>query len=136
MPSNGIHGKGCIAYLSISAAAAAVSIGEQLDWSIDYEQPLVDVTPLNNTWKSFVKGLSGWTGTLGGNFDSTTAVLWTASLAVTKSNFYLYPLGASAMGQYYYGTCWVTLGKIASGSTTSKASQTVKLTGDGALTPI
>ena len=135
MPSNAIHGKAAIVYVS-PGSGAAVAIGEQIDWSIDYTQPLVNVTPLNNTWDSFVKGLSGWTGTFSGNYDNTASVLWTASTGSTKSNFYLYPVGATAMGQYYWGTGWVTLGKIAGGSTTAKASGTFKITGDGALSTI
>jgi len=135
MSSNAIHGKGAIVYLS-PGSGAAVPVSEQVDWAIDYDQPLVDVTPLNNTWKSFVKGLSGWTGVFSGNYDSTSSLLWTASTASTKSNFYLYPLGSSDMSKYYWGTAWIILGKIAAGSTTSKAGSSFKATGDGALSVI
>lgn len=133
--SNAIHGKGAIVYLS-PGTGAAVPVSEQVDWSIDFDQPLVDVTPLNSSWKNFVKGLMGWTAAFSGNFDYTSNLLWSASIAATKSNIYLYPLGASDMTKYYWGTAWIILGKIASGSTTSKAASSFKATGDGTLNVI
>ena len=132
MPTNAIHGKNAVIYVS-PGTGAAVPLGDQLDWSIDYDQPLVDISPLASDWKSFVKGMRGWTVAIGGNFDKSSKTLWTASLAETVSNFYLYPLGGAFPGQYYYGTGWVILGKISAGSTTAKASSSFKVTGDGAL---
>ena len=126
-----IHGKGAVLYLG-AAGAAAINIGEQLDWSIDMDMATVDVTPLNNTWKSFVKGLLGYTGAFSGNFDTASVQLWSAATATVVEKFYLYPdVGSTA--RYYYGTVWVQLGKVAAGSTTGKASSSIKLTGSGAL---
>jgi hypothetical protein len=130
--SNAIHGKDAVIYIS-PGTGAAVPIGEQMSWSIDYDQPLVNVSPLANSWNNFVKGMSGWTMSFGGNFDKSNKTLWTASIGSTKSNVYVYPIGASAPTQYYYGTGWVTLGKIAEGSTTTKASNGWKVTGDDPL---
>lgn len=132
MPSNAIHGKNAIIYVS-PGTGAAVPLGEQIEWSIDYDQPLVDVSPLANNWKNFVKGMMGWSGAFSGNFDLTSATLWTASTGSTLSKFYLYPQGASNMARYYYGTGWIILGKVAQGSTTSKANSSFKITGDDAL---
>ncbi len=134
MSSNAIHGKGAIIYLS-PGSGAAIPLAEQVDWSIDFDEALVDVTPLNNTWKSFVKGLMGWSGSFSGNFDPTSATLWTASTAATKSNLYLYPFGTSDTAKFYSGTAWIQLGKVAAGSTTSAAKSSFKATGDGALVP-
>lgn len=127
-----IHGKGAVLYLG-AAGAAAINIGEQVDWSLDFDMATVDVTPLGNTWKSFVKGLMGYTGTFNGNFDLTSTQLWLASTSTVAEKFYLYPQGATSMTNYYYGTAWVQLGKIAAGSTTAKVSNGIKLTGQGAL---
>jgi hypothetical protein len=132
MSSNAIHGKGAIVYAS-PGTGAAQPLAEQVDWALDYEQPLVEVTPLNNTWKNFVKGLAGWTMACSGNFDPVGNILWSASIATGKSNIYLYPLGAADMTRYYYGTGWIVLGKIAAGSTSAKASSSFKATGDDAL---
>ena len=128
-----IHGKAAVVYLGSATGQAAVSLGEQIDWSIDFTMALVDVTPLTSIWKTFVKGLQEWTGTLSGNFDIVNTALWAASTDTGVENFYLYPQGSS--GTYYYGTAWVQLGKIAEGGVAKKASNTVKLTGHGALTP-
>lgn len=128
-----IHGKGAIIYLSPTTGSAAIPLGEQISWSIDFDMALVDTTPLNNTWKTFVKGLQGWTGAFAGNFDPASKTLWTAANDTGVQNFYLYPQGNAQTGQYYYGTCWVQLGKIAEGSTTSKANSSWKATGHNAL---
>lgn len=127
-----IHGKGAVIYLG-AAGAAAINIGDQLDWSIDFDMATVDVTPLGQTWKSFVKGLMGWTGTFSGNFDMTSTQLWLAATSTVAEKFYIYPNGAVSMTNYYYGTGWVALGKIAAGSTTTKANNSFKLTGNGVL---
>lgn len=126
-----IHGKNAVLYLG-AAGAAAINVGEQLDWSLDFDMQTVDVTPLNNTWKSFVKGLQGYTGAFGGNFDTANTQLWLASTSTVAEKFYLYP-DAGSPARYYYGTAWVQLGKIVAGSTTTKASNSIKITGSGAL---
>lgn len=130
MPS--IHGKGAALYLG-AAGAVAINVGEQLDWSLDFDMQTVDVTPLVNTWKSFVKGLMGYSGTFGGNFDTASTQLWLASISTVPEKFYLYPDIVNSPTRYYYGTAWVQLGKIVAGSTTAKVSNGIKLTGQGAL---
>lgn len=127
-----IHGKGAIIYLG-AAGAAAIAIGEQVDWSIDFDMALVDTTPLTNTWKTFVKGLMGWTGSFAGNLDVASTQLWQAATSAVAEKFYLYPQGTASTTTYYYGTAWVQLGKVAAGSVTAKASNSFKLTGTGAL---
>lgn len=127
-----IHGKGAVIYLG-AAGAVAIPLGDQVDWSLDFDMATADVTPLAQTWKSFVKGLMGYTGAFSGNFDLTSTQLWLASTSTVAEKFYLYPNGATSMTNYYYGTAWVQLGKIAAGSTTAKASNSFKLIGQGAL---
>jgi hypothetical protein len=129
--SNAIHGKGAVLYLGANGAAA-INVAEQLDCSLDFDMALVDVTPLNFTWKDFVKGMQGYTGAFNGNFDTTSNQIYLASTSSVAEKFYLYPQ-ASVPTQYYYGTAWVQLGKIAAGSTTTKASNGFKITGRGPL---
>lgn len=126
-----IHGKSAVLYLG-AAGAAAINIGEQVDWALDFDMATVDTTPLNNTWKTFVKGLMGYTGAFSGNFDTASVQLFSAAISTVAEKFYLYPQ-ASVTTSYYYGTAWVQLTKIAAGSTTAKASSGIKLTGTGAL---
>lgn len=126
-----IHGKNAVIYLG-AGGAAAINIGEQVDWSIDFDSSFVDVSSLNQTWKNFVKGMIGWSGTCSGNFDTASVQLWLASVSNQVEKFYLYP-DSSSTGRYYYGTVWVQLTKVAAGSTTSKASSGFKFQGDGQL---
>lgn len=126
-----IHGKTAVLYLGANGGAA-IPIAEQLDWSIDMDVAMVDTTPLNNVWKQSVKGMLGFTGSFGGNFDPNSNQLFLAAISNVPENFYLYPQSAVPTA-YYYGTAWVQLGKVAAGSTTSKASSSIKLSGQNAL---
>jgi len=131
--AHAIHGKGAVIYLAPDTVTAASAVGEQISWSLDFDMALVDTTPLNTSWKEFVKGIKGWTGTFAGNFDVGNKQLWNASLEDSAVNFYLYPNWSNDPTQFYSGTVWVQLSKIAEGSTTTKASSGWKATGDGAL---
>lgn len=131
MGTANIHGKNAVFYLG-AGGAAAINITEQSDWSLDMDNTTVDVSSLNQTWKNFVKGMIGYSGTISGNFNTGQTQLWTAAISNIAENFYLYPTSA-VPGSYYYGTAWVQLSKIAAGSTTAKATSSIKLTGNGAL---
>lgn len=131
MATGRIHGKNAVLYLG-AGGGAAINIAEQVDWSIDADTAMVDCSSLNQTWKNFVKGMLGYSGTFSGNFNLGSQQLWTAHLSDVPEKFYLYITSAST-SQYYYGTAWVQLTKIAAGSTTAKASGAFKITGDGAL---
>lgn len=126
-----IHGKNAVLYLGVAGAAATL-VNEQLEWSLDFDMQTVDVSPLNNTWKTFVKGMLGFSLSAGGNFDTANKQLWLASISTVAEKFYLYPQ-ASVPTSYYYGTIWVQLGKIVAGSTTTKASNSIKGVGTGVL---
>lgn len=131
MGSNNIHGKNAVIYLGANGGAA-VNISEQSDWSIDMDNATVDVSSLNQTWKDFVKGMIGWSATVGGNFNTAQTQLWVAAISNVAEKFYLYPTSATPT-LYYYGTGWVTLNKVAAGSTTTKATSSIKIQGTGAL---
>jgi hypothetical protein len=137
--SHPIHGKGALVMLGTTNGGAASPVANQLSWSLDFDMSIVDVSPLNSSgtgqgnWKQFVKGMKGWTGTFAGNFDEGATQLWYASILDNYVNFYLYPNYSNNQAEYYYGTAWIQLGKIAEGSTTSKASSGFKATGDGPL---
>lgn len=131
MATGHIHGKNAVIYCGASGGTA-INIGEQVDWSIDSDISMVDISALNQTWKQFVKGMLGWAGTLNGNFNMGSAQLWLAHLSDVAEKIYIYPTSSSTT-QYYYGTAWIQLNKVVAGSTTAKASTGVKFTGDGAL---
>jgi hypothetical protein len=132
--SQAIHGKAAVLYLGANGGTA-IFIAEQVDWSLDFDMAIVDVSPLNNKWKKFVKGMAGYTGAFAGNYDDSSNQLFLASLSDVAEKWYLYP-NSLKMGNFYFGTAWVQLGKIAAGSTTAKASTGFKITGDGALSNV
>ena len=101
--------------------------------SIDMAIDFAETTPLNNLWKTRVKGLMDWSGAFGGNYDPSSAAIFNAGTDTGVEYFYLYPLGSTDLTKYYYGTCWVQPGKLAAGSTTTKASGDFKVLGQGAL---
>ena len=131
MANTRIHGKNAVLYLG-AAGGNAILISELADWSIDADTAMVDASVLNLTWKTHVKGMLGYSGAFSGNFNRAQQQVWTAHNSDVPEKFYLYPTSADQT-QYYYGTAWVQLNKIAAGSTTSKASSGFKITGDGAL---
>ena len=126
-----IHGKNAVIYIGANGGVA-INVGEQVDWSIDLDTAMVDISSLNQTWKNAVKGMLGWSGSLNGNFNLGSKQLWLAHLSDVPENMYIYPT-ISSPTQYYYGTAWIQLTKAAAGSTTAKASTAVKFTGDGGL---
>lgn len=128
-----IHGKDALIYLQGSGNEAVVLV-EQADYSIDMDFDTDDTTELGGTWGEAVKGILKWSGSLSGNFDPASRLLWDASLASTARKFYLYPLRTS-LTQYYYGTTWVKLGNIIAGGVGSKSKSSSSLIGDGPLTP-
>lgn len=132
MSSNAIHGKNALIYLGSATAGAASPIGDQLDYSIDSDFPIVTTTPLNETWDSGVKGIMNWKMTVNGNFDPSSTALWDAHVDTGPQRMYLYPQ-ASDLTKYYYGIGWVKLGKVVAGSTTAKASNGFSVNGNGDL---
>lgn len=131
MATTRIHGKNAVLYLGANGGNA-VLITELADWSLDLDLAIVDASVLNLTWKTFVKGMLGYSGSFSGNFNRGLNQVWDATLSDSAEKFYLYPTSADPT-QYYYGTAWVQLTKIAAGSTTSKATSGFKITGDGTL---
>lgn len=126
-----IHGKNAVIYLG-AAGAAAINIAEQADWSIDMDIAMAEVSSLNQTWKAFVKGMLGWSGSCSGNFDTASVQLWLAAVSNVAEKLYIYP-DSSSTARYYYGTAWIQLSKIAAGGISAKASSSFKFTGNNAL---
>src|SRR5579859_372526 len=124
------NGRGLLLESSVTSDVA-VPVVQLTDWSIDFNQVLVDRTLLSQQWKSFVKGLQQFSGDFAGNYDVTDTTLWTASTDTSGKpvRFYLYPQNSSRAA--YYGTCWVKLGKIADDGVGKKATNTVHFDGDG-----
>ena len=127
-----IHGKDAVVYLGDGASGNAIEISEQNTYSIEHDFDLATTTELGDSWDTAVKGVMKWSGSVEGNFNTTSSQLWSAATGSSTSKFYIYPT-RSVTTRYYYGTCWVKLGTILGGGTTDKAKSSISLIGDGAL---
>lgn len=125
-----LHGKNSIVYLQ-GSGADAVEISEATDFNIDADFDTDEDSALGDTWKTSVKGMSSWGGTLNGNYDTASTVAWDAFVATTARKIYLYPDRSSAT-QYYYGTCWPKL-SVKPGDRAGRATYSGSVEGVGQL---
>lgn len=126
-----IHGSGAVIYLS-PGTGEAVQLAEQANYSIELDSDIQDVTALGSSWGASVKGINKWSGSADGNFDTSSKTLWTAGLSTASQKLYLYP-NAAVPTLYYYGMCFIKLGKAIAGGLSAKASSGFSFTGTGAL---
>lgn len=126
-----IHGAGAIVYLS-PGSGVAIPLLEQTDYAIELDADIQDTTSLGSSWGSGVRGQNRWSGSLEGNYDTTSNNLWLAGTNVTPQRLYLYP-DRTVPTCFYYGLCYVTLGSAISGGVSSKASTSATITGNGEL---
>lgn len=132
MASNAIHGINGLIYLATSNSGAAAPLLEQAEFSIEMDLDLASVLSLGNSWDESVAGALKWNGSASGNFDPTSAALFTASTARAKVRMYVYPDVASAT-RYYYGMVFVKLDKALAGGVSAPATSGFSFTGSGAL---
>lgn len=121
-----LHGKNAHVYLQ-GSGSDAVPVSESNQWSLSFDYDLEVDSAFGDTWETNVRGLSKYTGTIQGNFDTASAVLFDAYSALTPRKMYLYPDRAST-GRYYYGTVWP---KLDAEVPMGVAKTTVNFTGDG-----
>jgi hypothetical protein len=126
-----IHGGNAILYLS-AGSGEAVPVGELTDYSIELDRDIQDATALGTSWGSSVGGPMSWSGSLSGNFDLASKVLWLAGTSINAQKFYIYPL-RTASTDYYYGMAFVKLGKVIAGGSKAKATVSATLHGVGEL---
>jgi predicted secreted protein len=98
-----IAGKGGSARLGVN------TIAEVTSWSMDIATDMLDSSSLGDSWREFVAGLNGATGSVEVNWDVVTdangqAALQTAVLAGTTVTLDLY-VNAT---KYYSGTAYVS----------------------------
>ncbi len=103
-----IHTKNAIVYLQGSGSDAVI-LTEAADVSIDIDYDLEADAALGDTWKTNLKGLLGWSGSVAGNFDTAQSLLFDAIGQTSARKMYVYPDRATT-GRYYYGTVWPKLG--------------------------
>jgi hypothetical protein len=125
-----IHGSGARIYLS-PGSGEAVPLGEQLEYSIELDADIQEVTALGDQWARFVKGINRWTGSASGNFDLTSKTLWSAGTSTAAQKLYIYPGTGDTL--YYYGTAFIKLSKAVAGAVSGKATSGFSFTGHGEL---
>ena len=98
-----IAGKGGSARLGLN------TIAEVTSWSLDISADMLDSTSLGDTWREFVAGLNGATGSVEVKWDVVTdtngqAALQTAFLAGTTVTLDLYTNAT----KYYSGSAYIS----------------------------
>jgi hypothetical protein len=126
-----IHGKNAQIYLQ-GSGDEAVPVSELNDYSIDADFDLAETSELGDEWKTNVRGMFSWAGSINGNFDTASKTLWEAFISGSPRKFYLYP-DRSVMASYYSSTCWVKLSTAIGGGTGDKAKSAISLQGEAAL---
>lgn len=124
-----LHGRNALLYIQ-GAGAEAVSFSNAADYAIDVNFATVDVSQLGDDWAQTIRGQAQFSGQFGGPVESTSRLAWDAMVATTARKFYLYP-DKTALGGYYYGTCWVEIG--IKGGTSAAVTFVSKMTGVGQL---
>jgi hypothetical protein len=103
-----IHGRNGIAYVAVTAGAAASPMSFLTDWSINFVVNKVDVTAMGDPNLIWVAGLPDASGDFSGFYDTATAQTYVAAVDGLPRNMYLYPstLGPQGInpGQYFFGT--------------------------------
>lgn len=114
MATSAIHGRFGALYVDQSTAAngSASPLGNLSDWTINGNRDQVEVTVLGESVKTYVSGLSDFTGTLNGVLNTASTGIYTTADGVARK-FYLYiddtdaasraPVSGSGKG-YWYGT--------------------------------
>jgi hypothetical protein len=111
--TNAIHGRFGALYVDQSAGAngSPSQLGNLSDWNIDGKRDQVEVSVLGENVKTYVAGLSDFTGGLNGVLNTASNGIYTVGDGIARG-FYLYidvtssatmaPLSGSGKG-YWYG---------------------------------
>ena len=102
-----LNAKNAIVYLQ-GSAAAAVTLTEAADVTIDADFDTEATTAFGDTWETHAKGINRWSGTITGNFDTAQSILFDAIGQATARKLYVYP-DRDTSANYYYGTVWPRL---------------------------
>ena len=113
MANAAIHGRFGALFVDQSTAAngSPSPLGNLSDWTVSGKRDLVEVTVLGEANKSYVSGLSDFSGQLNGVLDTSTSGLFTVADGVARK-FYLYIDNTSGTTQapiptgkgYWYGS--------------------------------
>lgn len=105
------HGKGGVAYLSLTAAGAATTVLKLNRWALNQPAPRENVTGFGDTNQQYVQGIPDCIGTLSGFWDDTDDNLYDASRSSDGVKLYLYPTSL-VTSKYWYGLSWISFDTI------------------------
>lgn len=121
-----LHFKDCQLYLG--SAAALITEASEVQLNVEFDT--ANDSAFGDTWETFLRGASRWTGSFSGNFDTASSQVFDMAVNTTISNVYIYPARTSS-ARYYYGQAWPDL--QITGSRTDAGRISGKLTGSGQL---
>jgi predicted secreted protein len=116
----------------IYGGTAGTIVGNLRSWTVNTEAEVIDVSVYGSTWKTFVTGPKGWSGSFDGlaDFDNAQQInLWNALLAGTKVELVMYHSGTAKIR----GTAVIT-GNEETSTFDGVSETTFSFTGDGTLT--
>jgi len=105
---NGRHG---LVYLGASGGAAAASVAQLNNWTLDMGQAFSDATSFGDANQQYTAGIPNCQGTFSGVWDDTNDTMYDASRATGALNMYLYP-SSLVLTKYFYGTAFVAVSSM------------------------
>jgi predicted secreted protein len=121
--------------LKLTVGATPTALGEVRSYSIETALGTIDASVLSTTWKNYLVGQSGWSGSMECFYDpsdTAQADLVSKARAGTICTITVQPLGAGAGKTQLSGTCYVT-GMTISGATEDAVGLSISFQGTGEL---
>lgn len=121
--------------LKLTIASTPTSLGQVRSYSIETSLGTIDASVLSTTWKDYLVGQSGWSGSLEMFYDPTDtsqAELVSKARAGELCEIAVQPLGAGAGNTELKGNCYIT-GMTVSGATEDAVGLSVSFQGTGEL---
>jgi predicted secreted protein len=121
--------------LKLTVGATPTALGEVRSYSIETALGTIDASVLSTTWKNYLVGQSGWSGTLECFYDpkdTAQADLVSKARAGTICTITVQPLGAGTGKTQLSGTCYVTSMSI-TGATEDAVGVSFSFQGTGEL---
>ena len=121
--------------LKLTVGGTPTALGEVRSYSIETALGTIDASVLSTTWKNYLVGQSGWSGTLECFYDpadTAQADLVNKARVGTLCTLTVQPLGAGAGKTELVGTAYITSMGI-SGATEDAVGLSISFQGTGEL---
>lgn len=121
--------------LKLNVASTPTALGEVRSYSIETALGTIDASVLSTTWKNYLVGQSGWSGSMECFYDpsdTAQADLVSKARAGELCKITVQPLGPGAGKTELVGDCYVT-GMTISGATEDAVGLSISFQGTGEL---